>query len=750
LRQAAAVRLSAKGRPQVVEAVPVPAPIGGWNARDPLADMDPKDAVILENWFPRVSDCIIRGGSSDYVSGFTAIPKTLAVYNPPTAANKLFAVTDAGVYDVTSSGLFGANLAARTAGYHNWVQMGVSGASYLMLFNGVDKPLYFDGTTWILIDGASTPAITGVTTTGLVFGAVFKRRLFLIENNKLSFWFITATDAVGGAASEFLLGPLCSKGGYLMAIGSWTFDGGQGPDDYGIFVTSEGEIIIFKGTDPGSSANWALVGVFQVGAKPLGRKCLMKFGGDLVIITEFGVLPLSKILQTVATELTQAVSAKIINAFVDAARSYGANQGWEALLYPAQNAMLVNVPTVVGSTYQQYVMNTVTKNWCKFTGWNGDAFALFNKELYFAGNVTRPTYMSLPGTNGNFASAPNSAAQSITGDIDIRVKIAADTWTPASLTRYFVSKFQAVATPYPADISFRFGLATNGTFTWERSTDGSNGAGFAFVGSSVAVGFAAFSLNWVRVTYAAATGTTIFYTSSDGVTWTQLGTTQSTGAGNIFASNSQLEIGSDQNGGETLAGKFYYVEIRNGINGTVARKFNPLFDATSGATTFTSSTGEVWTILQSGSPKASLVNTTVGCVSKAWTGRSDAGASIVANAQTAFNYFDKRTQAKQWKLVRPQLLVDGPLNFSIGLAVDFQITNPLSIATYTTTGGASWDVDLWGTGMWGAGLEIRQAWQTPAAPVGYCASGLLQIATNALEVRWVSTEYVFEDGGVLG
>src|SRR3990167_486088 len=41
-------------------------------------------------------------------------------------------------------------------------------------------------------------------------------------------------------------------------------------------------------------------------------------------------------------------------------------------------------------------------------------------------------WLVLPGTSGNYASTPDSAAVSITGDIDIRVKVALDDWTPAT------------------------------------------------------------------------------------------------------------------------------------------------------------------------------------------------------------------------------------------------------------------------------------------------------------------------------
>jgi hypothetical protein len=46
--------------------------------------------------------------------------------------------------------------------------------------NGVDKPHLYNGSTWTAIDGASTPAITGVTTTTFL-PTLFKNRMWFIQ-----------------------------------------------------------------------------------------------------------------------------------------------------------------------------------------------------------------------------------------------------------------------------------------------------------------------------------------------------------------------------------------------------------------------------------------------------------------------------------------------------------------------------------------------------------------------------------------
>jgi hypothetical protein len=358
-----------------------PAPVGGWNARDALADMKPTDAIYLENWFPKTSYVEMRGGSDDHATGMTGTGKTLCVYNKLTGSNELFAVTESGVYDVSSAGAVGASKAARTNGKHQWTMFGDGTSQWLIMLNGIDKPLYYDGTTWTAVDGVSTPALTGITTTNLIGVNIHKGRLMFIAKNSLSFWYL-ASGVAGGALTEFSLAGVAQEGGYLMAMGTWTIDSGNGPDDRAVFVTSEGEVLVYAGTNPSSATTWGLIGVYKIG-KPLGRRCLSKIAGDLLIITQNGVFPMSAAIQSETIDYKLAISFKIENAFNEASRSYGSNFGWKAQLYPTQSALLINVPIAEDGAHEQYVMNTITKSWCKFKNWDAEDFAQFNNELYY-------------------------------------------------------------------------------------------------------------------------------------------------------------------------------------------------------------------------------------------------------------------------------------------------------------------------------------------------------------------------------
>lgn len=343
--------------------------------------MRPGDAIKLLNWFPTTTDLVIRGGHADHATGITGVTKTLAIHNSMSGTNKMFAATDSGIYDASSAGAVGASAATSTDGYWQTTNFGDGTNNWLIMVNGVDKPNYYNGSAWTAVDAVSTPALTGLTTTSIANVFAHKGRLFFIEKNSLSFWYLAA-GAAGGALTEFDLSSIATRGGYLLAGGTWSVDSGSGPDDRAVFVTSEGEVIVYEGTNPSSSTTWAKVGTYFLG-KPRGRRCLVQIGGDLVIITENGAYPLSAILQSQVVDLKLAISDKIVNAFNEASRTYGANVGWEGVFYPARSALIFNIPTVEDSEAKQYVMNTITKAWCEFDSWDASCFAVFNGDLYF-------------------------------------------------------------------------------------------------------------------------------------------------------------------------------------------------------------------------------------------------------------------------------------------------------------------------------------------------------------------------------
>src|SRR6266481_865718 len=55
----------------------IPAPVGGWNARDSLGNMDKADAVTLTNFWPGTNSVILRKGYTQHATGLNAQVETL-------------------------------------------------------------------------------------------------------------------------------------------------------------------------------------------------------------------------------------------------------------------------------------------------------------------------------------------------------------------------------------------------------------------------------------------------------------------------------------------------------------------------------------------------------------------------------------------------------------------------------------------------------------------------------------------------
>ena len=365
-----------------------PAPIGGWNAKDPLANMPTTDAVTMTNWWPTPGSVQVRNGYSQYATGFPSIVETLAPYRGNTQ-NNFFACSGGNIYDISVAGAIGAavqsGLSSNRWNYVNYTTTG--GTRYLTMFNGSDSPRYWDGAAWTTITGVSTPAITFTTgaTPDLIFNCTsHKSRLWLLRKNSLEAYYLPV-GAVGGAASLFDLRPVFKLGGNLLDVETWSIDTGVGADDRIVFVSDQGEIVIYQGSDPSSAQTWSLAGVYNVGSA-IGPRSLSKFGGDVVLICQFGLLPLSSIVQSKIVNVSETLTDKIQFAISNAVSAYGSNFGWQTFSYPKTNMLLLNIPTS-STTFEQYAMNTITGAWCHFTGWNGECWALWNDDPYFGGST---------------------------------------------------------------------------------------------------------------------------------------------------------------------------------------------------------------------------------------------------------------------------------------------------------------------------------------------------------------------------
>jgi hypothetical protein len=83
--------------------------------------------------------------------------------------------------------------------------------------------------------------------------------------------------------------------------------------------------------------------------------------------------------------VSRTITDKIRNKFNEDVVKHGARFGWSVTLHSSGQKLLVNVPTLENSTSYQYVMNTQTGAWCRFTGWDAFCFESTSDTLYWGG-----------------------------------------------------------------------------------------------------------------------------------------------------------------------------------------------------------------------------------------------------------------------------------------------------------------------------------------------------------------------------
>jgi hypothetical protein len=365
----------------------IPPPVGGLNAREALAEMPISDAVVMDNWFPETSSVKVRKGCVSWATGFPGRVESIMAYRSGTQ-EQLFGAADDGIYDATSQGAIGAaEVSGFTSARWQHVNMGTAGGQFLLCANGADPMQIYDGSTWA---AASITGVTGGTDT-IINLNLHKERLWMIQANSMKTYYL-AVQSIAGAAQPYDLSAYFRRGGHLIQMATWSTDGasGIGVQDMAVFISSEGEVAVYNGTDPSSGDTWSLVGIFYIG-RPIGNRPLCKFGADLLIITAQGVFPLSKALLVDKGSLQDAVSNKIVNLINEDVQAYSANFGWELIVSPIDNMLIVNVPTSstpsVFKSYQ-YVMNTITGAWCRFTGWRAVCWELLDDSLYYGSTTS--------------------------------------------------------------------------------------------------------------------------------------------------------------------------------------------------------------------------------------------------------------------------------------------------------------------------------------------------------------------------
>lgn len=400
---------------QAIKTKTVLVPSRGLIANENLGATLPGGASIMENWFPTAVGARLRGGVDLHFVAGSGTDNVVSLFKYVNGANKsLFAATATAIYDATDTldpfvfvdeatdtwvdengdeiGVTGASAAVSSLTGGDWVtcQFTTSGGTFLAMVNGADDYHTYDGSAFS--DSAFT--LTGISGADLNYVWAYKSRLFFVEKDSLNAWYLPV-DSVGGTVTEFPLGGVFQLGGSLLFGASWSLNDGGGLSDNCVFVTTEGEVAVYAGDDP---ASWVLVGKYQVG-RPLGKRAFVRSGGDLLIATEIGVIPLSQATQKTIEDLAPAAMTYPIEEEWNKAYRRRSTATWFMEIYPARQMLVVGISPLSGVQDLMFVANVRTKAWCTYPNITAYSMLSYEGGLYIGTTLGRVRRMETTGSD---------------------------------------------------------------------------------------------------------------------------------------------------------------------------------------------------------------------------------------------------------------------------------------------------------------------------------------------------------------
>lgn len=349
-----------------------PAPLRGWVLNESLSMPQPGGARVLDDWIVGLNSIRPRKGYTKHGTAGGAVVSLLRYQSG--ATERLFAATATAIYNLTTPAnpdvAPAADISSLTSGAWSEQMFSTTGGDFLLIANGSDAVRHFNGSTW------TAPAITGVSPAALSHVWSYGSRVWFVQGGTKSAWYLPA-DSIAGAATEFPLDGVFKKGGALYFGASWSVDAGDDLNDRIVFVSTEGEIAVYSG-DP--AASFTLDGLYDM-ARPISKET-MKAGGDLLIMTEVGLVPLSEALRRDAGALALGAVSLPIEPYWRSQATLLTGE-WGIQKWTKEGILVISQPndSKFGGTA---LVGTLQRNaWTRWRGMDTQALGFFNDAVHF-------------------------------------------------------------------------------------------------------------------------------------------------------------------------------------------------------------------------------------------------------------------------------------------------------------------------------------------------------------------------------
>jgi hypothetical protein len=372
-----------------------PAPVLGVDSRQALAGSDTQTAIAIENMFARSFGLETRAGYTQYANLTPANGVTMMTYIDVSGADKsrfFVAASDSKVYDITT---FTPDAAKPpevldvpgqlTPGECYWLNFVTAAGNFLcVVFPGAGYYTYNDTTGWVNHPFGPAPGeIDGVDPDKLGFIYAWKNRIFFIETGTGTVHYLPV-NTLTGHTDLFEFGPMFPHGGEMAYGGTWTVDSGSGLNDMMVVISSEGDLLLYEGTDPNDASTFNLNGRWYVGHVPDGRRFATPYGADMALISERGMLLMTDILRGTDTMPQNEAAARINQLLQPDVRASIHTRYWEIKMLTDVNILSINAPTLKLNTGYIWALDMTAFGASKMTNFPFSTIEMFTGQSYAA------------------------------------------------------------------------------------------------------------------------------------------------------------------------------------------------------------------------------------------------------------------------------------------------------------------------------------------------------------------------------
>ncbi len=384
----------AKASPETKQIYTVPASTGGINALSSLMGMPPQDCLYCHNLMPSEYGMRLRKGFKEWGRGVTGDKQinTIIAFEGQAAdssKDRLWGVTEDGIWDFTVPDQTSPNqdviFPDQTvgSGWGVWTEFTRdNGDRYLYYADGKNGIHEYSEDT----GGWSVPSFQGdMVEADVAFVMSWKNRMWMVEENSGLAWY-TDVNSQAGQVTKFVFGSKFEHGGEVKAMYNWTVDGGNGIDDMLVVISRGGDVLIYKGLDPdlpSSDINTlSLVGSYYIGEIPETRRVGVEYGGELYLLSTFGITSVRDLLQGVDPSTPSGPALKISRLIRDSIVAGKDEHNWSVNIHPTDGFMQVTFPYSEPAQAKQLQQNLLTQSWGMWRGVPVNCAETWNDKYY--------------------------------------------------------------------------------------------------------------------------------------------------------------------------------------------------------------------------------------------------------------------------------------------------------------------------------------------------------------------------------